>query len=392
MLIRNGVSLGANPQRVDYALSVYGNRRAPNVGEQRGFDCGSATVVNGASISDTAGRPNGYEWGNAWLLARRGGGLSSYTNFVHPNVLTASLALGAGINATLVADGSITTANLQAIANLLATMTANTSVSAAMQAFANLASTMTADTDVSATLAAFANLAATLVADGSITTADLSLVVGLACTMISDGSITTANLTLVVGLACTMIADCAVSADLKAAANMASTMLSNGDLSGALSALANLIATMTATGDISGNLRGTASMDAVMTTAGSIINPPTAAEIALAVWQYVLSGVITTATAGEMLERITLPVAIPITSAVVVADGANTQGFFKTALTESTTDYWKDALVTFATGALAGQVKKVLAYDGATKFLTVGPSPGFTGTPAPGDTFVLVNR
>lgn len=392
-LIRNFVGLSTNPGRIWAGLSQYAIAESTwlTAGGMRNFCAGEGTVVNGASVADTSARPNGYQGEACWLLAIKGGGFSAYTSFVHPNVFTAHLSLGGGIESTMTADGSLS-ATMQALANLVSTMTANDTLTAAMQAFANLSSTMTATTDLSATLSAFANMLATLTADGSITTAELSLIVGLACTMVSDGSISTANLTLLVGLACTMLSDCALTGDMQALANLASTMLANGDLTGALSALSNLNATMIADGSLTGALRGTASMSAVMTTEGGTTDCPTAAQNAAAVWSYILSGVITTATAEECLTRITLPTAIPVTSAVVVADGGNLQGYFKTALLEATSDYWKDALVTFATGALAGQVKKVLAYDGVTKFLTVGPSPGFTGTPAPGDVFVLINH
>ncbi len=72
-----------------------------------------------------------------------------------------------------------------------------------------------------------------------------------------------------------------------------------------------------------------------------------------------------------------------------VAAGANTTTNFITNLTSGTNDFWKDALLVFTTGALAGQVKKIAAYDGGTKAITLaGP---FTGTPADGDQFLLVN-
>lgn len=74
----------------------------------------------------------------------------------------------------------------------------------------------------------------------------------------------------------------------------------------------------------------------------------------------------------------------------VVSDAGNTSSTFKTNLTESTTDHWKDNLITFTSGSLAGQVKKVTGYDGTTKFITV--SPAFTGTPSASDTFSLVNK
>lgn len=76
-------------------------------------------------------------------------------------------------------------------------------------------------------------------------------------------------------------------------------------------------------------------------------------------------------------------------SGSVDTDGGNTSSTFKTDLTESTTDYWKDALLLFTSGSLAGQVKKVSAYNGSTKFVTL--SSAFTAAPSSGDRFVLVN-
>jgi hypothetical protein len=74
---------------------------------------------------------------------------------------------------------------------------------------------------------------------------------------------------------------------------------------------------------------------------------------------------------------------------VIVTDGSNTASTFKTNLTETTADYHKDSLCLFYTGNLANQVKKVSAYDGGTKFLTV--SSAFTGIPSSNDKFILVN-
>jgi hypothetical protein len=73
----------------------------------------------------------------------------------------------------------------------------------------------------------------------------------------------------------------------------------------------------------------------------------------------------------------------------VVSDAGNTASAFKSDLSSPTTDAWKDALIAFATGTLAGQVKKISAYDGSTKFVTVSSS--FTGAPSSGDIFVIIN-
>lgn len=80
----------------------------------------------------------------------------------------------------------------------------------------------------------------------------------------------------------------------------------------------------------------------------------------------------------------------PEETSVVVFDAGNTASTFVTDLSESVDDYWKDNLVRITSGALIGQVKRVTAYDGTTKAITVGG--GFTGIPAAGVTFALLNR
>lgn len=77
-------------------------------------------------------------------------------------------------------------------------------------------------------------------------------------------------------------------------------------------------------------------------------------------------------------------------SGTVVTDAGNNSSTFKTDRTEATNDFWKDALLVFVSGSLIHQVKRISAYNGTTKFASV--SSAFTGTPANGDRFVLVNK
>lgn len=62
---------------------------------------------------------------------------------------------------------------------------------------------------------------------------------------------------------------------------------------------------------------------------------------------------------------------------------------FQTTLVSAVDDYWKNCLVTFTTGPLNGQVRKVVGYDGTTKAITVDSA--FTQAPDNGDRFILVN-
>jgi len=74
----------------------------------------------------------------------------------------------------------------------------------------------------------------------------------------------------------------------------------------------------------------------------------------------------------------------------VVSDSSNSATSFKTNLTQTTDNFWKDAWCKITSGALAGQVKQITGYNGTTKFITV--SGGYTSTPAAGVTFELINQ
>ena len=73
----------------------------------------------------------------------------------------------------------------------------------------------------------------------------------------------------------------------------------------------------------------------------------------------------------------------------VVADGANSATTFKTNLTQSINNYWKDCFLKFTSGNLINQVKKITAYNGTTKFVTVN---AFTGIPSASDTVEIINK
>lgn len=76
-------------------------------------------------------------------------------------------------------------------------------------------------------------------------------------------------------------------------------------------------------------------------------------------------------------------------SGSVVSNAGNTAQTFKTDRTEAAGDFWKDSLLLFTTGSLAGQVKRITAYDGSTKFVTL--SGALAAAPSAADRFVLVN-
>ncbi len=74
--------------------------------------------------------------------------------------------------------------------------------------------------------------------------------------------------------------------------------------------------------------------------------------------------------------------------ASVVSDAANTASAFKTDLTETVNDYWKEAEVSFLGGANSGQTRRIKAYNGTTKVVTVDSA--FSAVPGDGDKFEII--
>lgn len=78
------------------------------------------------------------------------------------------------------------------------------------------------------------------------------------------------------------------------------------------------------------------------------------------------------------------------TTGTVTTDAGNSATSFETNLSQTADDHWNKAFLLITSGALLGQIRPITAYNGTTKIVTV--SPGFTGTPADGVTFAIVNR
>lgn len=79
------------------------------------------------------------------------------------------------------------------------------------------------------------------------------------------------------------------------------------------------------------------------------------------------------------------------TLGLVNTDAGNSASQFKTILTETQNDYWVGAVLAFDTSAVNhGLGRRVSAYNGTTKVITV--SPAFPSTPADFDVFALIGR
>lgn len=113
--------------------------------------------------------------------------------------------------------------------------------------------------------------------------------------------------------------------------------------------------------------------------------PLTATEVANAVWDEVLTGAThnIATSAGKRLRQLSAIATVDST----VNDASATTTSFVTALTEATNDFYKDQLMIFTSGALSGQSRPVLSYNGTTKAVTFDEA--WTSAPANTDAFTL---
>ena len=74
----------------------------------------------------------------------------------------------------------------------------------------------------------------------------------------------------------------------------------------------------------------------------------------------------------------------------VVADAGNGAASFVTNLLSSVDTYCKDSYLKFVSGTLINQQKRISAYNGTSKLVTV--SSAFTATPSADDEFFIVNQ
>jgi hypothetical protein len=194
-LIRNGLSLAVNPC-VFFGASVYA-MDSPNGTQpsaRRGFEQGAATV---GGTAEKAGRPNGYSHPYSWLLPTKGGGLSAYNTIYGASNLSGQLAMGRAIESALTGAGTITAAQLSLVVQFAAALSGVGTVS-------------------SATMAAASGLSAAISGSGSVSDAALGLIMSIEADITASGGASGS----MSGLA-SIAADIAVTGDLLSTANVA---------------------------------------------------------------------------------------------------------------------------------------------------------------------------
>lgn len=113
-------------------------------------------------------------------------------------------------------------------------------------------------------------------------------------------------------------------------------------------------------------------------------------ELSLAEAQTPGPGVLFVSKAGSETREIPFDVERAVMG--TAATGTLTSSSFTTNLAPTVADQYKDALVLFHTGNLAGQVKKIGAVATSGGLITLATGQAFTGAPANGDVLEIVNR
>jgi hypothetical protein len=117
--------------------------------------------------------------------------------------------------------------------------------------------------------------------------------------------------------------------------------------------------------------------------------PPGAATVASAVFEEAMAGHTTAGTYGDKLRAHSTAVlkGLATSGGSTTTIPLNASTGVEGAVPSSVNDFYKNRVVVFITGTLAGQAASISAYNGSTKVLTVGT---MTGSPSSGDTFVIV--
>ncbi len=92
----------------------------------------------------------------------------------------------------------------------------------------------------------------------------------------------------------------------------------------------------------------------------------------------------------SLISNMDILIGAMIVTQSTVNDTSASPTSFITALTNSTDDFYKNAVLTFTSGSLNGQSRRISAYNSTTKTITLDPA--LTSAPANGDGFTIVKQ
>jgi hypothetical protein len=155
--------------------------------------------------------------------------------------------------------------------------------------------------------------------------------------------------------------------------------VTSGNVSGSVASVA--------TGGITS---GSFATDAITST---VLAASAATEIAGAVWDEAYASHLTAGTFGKLMDL--LRKGCFVTEGTVLATGspANSTTIFRTNVNTAVNNFYNNQTLVFVTGALAGQAMQISAYTYiTTSDSSFATSDALTGTPATGDTFVVLGN
>lgn len=134
----------------------------------------------------------------------------------------------------------------------------------------------------------------TIAGDGEMTVA-MAMGRALASDLTGTGTLSTANLSMIVQMAAALLGSCTVSASLKGSIQMASSLAGSGNFTASIKIIAGVVASITGSGSVTANLKGKASLAADITPFTDL-SPE---NLAASVWNSLAASYNSVGTMGE---------------------------------------------------------------------------------------------
>ena len=294
-LVGNGVRLSfANPMRQFGAATPGSQHLATVPGAARNSLSGEAAV---SGVTDTSGVPNGYRHPGAWLQPQKAGALSSMNEVLGDGGITAAnLAGGLYGEATIVGGGTISSADLRLLIIATAALAGSGAITADIQGVVTIAATALGSGDVSGTLNAVVTIAATIAGSGNVS-APIAGVLQAAATILGSGNVTNAPLAGVLIAACAIQGGGTVAADIIGAWVMGATVSGSCALTSSIRALGHAVAGIVGAGNVTAGIAAKATIGCDITSV-SELSPQ---SLAAAVWNSLVTSFQDAGTMGEAL-------------------------------------------------------------------------------------------
>lgn len=264
---------------------------------------GAARNAWASAFLDTSAFPYAYTHPNAWRLAPSAGPSALHSNIEGEATFAGAGAMGVNGEAALSGSGSITNADLALVLYAIAALSGSGSITDAdLEGLAELASSLSGSGTLTGDAVAFLNAVAALSGTGTLTGEAIATLAAQAA-LSGSGSLTDANLAGVIRAVAALAGTSTVTADNNAVAVLTSALSGSGALGTAdLEALANAVAALAGVGSLALTPYATGELSADITLVVSS-DAPTADQIAAAVWQYILDGSITDAESASVFMR-----------------------------------------------------------------------------------------